>query len=162
VQDAGERVWPVPRFVIVWRSANEEAPMTAPAHPDCKVFRATDTYEGKQGFNYFAGISAESAGSHGICMHLLTIAPGQRAKAHLHEEHETAIYVLSGETQMWYGERLEHHLTVRAGDMLYIPAGVPHLPVNLTDQPATVVIARTDPNEQESVVLRPELDALVP
>ena len=28
--------------------------------------------------------------------------------------------------------------------------------------PASAVIARTDPNEQESVVLLPELDALVP
>jgi uncharacterized RmlC-like cupin family protein len=132
------------------------------ARPDCRIFRGTDTYEGKQGFSYVTGISAESAGSRGICMHLLTIPPGQRARAHLHENHETAIYMLSGETQMWYGERLERHLTVRAGDMLYIPAGMPHLPANLTDQPAIALIARTDPNEQESVVLRPELDALVP
>ena len=35
--------------------------------------------------------------------------------------------------------------------MFYIPAGVPHLPANLSDKPATAVIARTDPNEQESV-----------
>jgi uncharacterized RmlC-like cupin family protein len=51
---------------------------------------------------------------------------------------------------------------MRAGDMLYIPAGVPHLPANLGDEPAVAVIARTDPNEQESVVLRPDLEALVP
>jgi uncharacterized RmlC-like cupin family protein len=128
----------------------------------CQLIRATDTYAGKQGFDYFAGISAESTGARGICMHLLTIPPGQRAKAHLHENHETAIYVLSGESQVWYGERLQHHLTVHAGDMFYIPAGVPHLPANLSDQPVTAVIARTDPNEQESVVLLPELDPLVP
>ncbi len=30
-------------------------------------------------------------------MHLLTMPPGGRAKAHLHENHETAIYVLDGE-----------------------------------------------------------------
>jgi uncharacterized RmlC-like cupin family protein len=130
--------------------------------PTCQIFRAADTYAGKQGFDYLTGISAETAGSRGLCMHLLTIPPGQRARAHLHENHETAIYVLSGVSQMWYGERLEHHMTVAAGDMLYIPAGVPHLPANLSDQPVTAVIARTDPNEQESVVLLPELDALVP
>ena len=45
--------------------------------------------------------------------------------------------------------------------MFYIPAGVPHLPTNLSDKPASAVITRTDPNEQESVVLLPELDALV-
>ena len=128
----------------------------------CQVFRAGAVYSGKQGFDYAAGISTETAGARGICMHLLTIPPGGRSKAHQHSGHESAIYVLSGEAQMWSGERMEHHVVVRAGDMLYIPAGVPHLPVNLTDAPVTAVIARTDPNEQESVELRPDLEALVP
>jgi len=35
---------------------------------------------------------------------------------------------------------------------------VPHLPINLSDKPVSAVIARTDPNEQESVVLLPELE----
>ncbi len=46
--------------------------------------------------------------------------------------------------------------------MIYIPAGVPHLPLNRSAAPMTAVIARTDPNEQESVVLLPDLDPLVP
>lgn len=127
--------------------------------PVCKVVRPGATYEGKQAFTYFAGISAENCGAQGICMHLLTIQPGQRARAHLHEAHETAIYVLEGEAQMYYGDHLEQHMVVKAGEYLYIPAGVPHLPFNATDVPATAVIARTDPNEQESVVLRPDLEA---
>jgi hypothetical protein len=50
---------------------------------------------------------------------------------------------------------------VRAGDFLYIPANLPHLPYNLSQsESCVVVIARTDPNEQESVVLLPELDAV--
>lgn len=129
--------------------------------PTCKVFRATKTYSGKQGFEYKAGISAESAGANGICMHILTIEPGDRAKAHLHEGHETAIYVLSGEAEMWFGDQLEQHVTVTPGDLLYIPAGMPHLPANVSSEPITAVIARTDPNEQESVVLLPELESLV-
>ena len=130
--------------------------------PDCQVFQAKETYAGKQGFNYFSGISAETAGASGICMHLLTIQPGDRAKAHMHENHETAIYVLSGVGDMWYGDNLEKHMVLKAGDMLYIPAGVPHLPANLSDAPVTAVIARTDPNEQESVKLLPQLDGKVP
>ncbi|MCC7354896.1 MAG: cupin domain-containing protein [Anaerolineae bacterium] len=127
--------------------------------PTCVVIHTGKAYTGKQGLNYFAGISAESAGARGLCMHLLTIPPGGRAKAHLHESHETAIYVLSGEAETWYGEGLRQHLTVRAGDFLYIPAGMPHQPVNLSQtKPCTAVIARTDPNEQESVVLLPQLD----
>lgn len=130
--------------------------------PTCRVIRPHDTYDGKQGFSYFAGIASETVGSKGICMHLLTIPPGRRAKAHMHESHETAIYILSGEVHTWYGDRLEQHMVNRAGELVFIPAGVPHLPANLSDQPASAVIARTDPNEQESVVLLPELDALVP
>jgi uncharacterized RmlC-like cupin family protein len=87
-------------------------------------------------------------------MHMVTIPPGARANAHLHENHETAIYVLSGEAEMWFGEGLTEHLTIRAGDYLYIPAGVPHLPANShATEPCVGILARTDPNEQESVVL---------
>jgi len=48
------------------------------------------------------------------------------------------------------------------GDYLYVPAGVPHVAVNRSETAAFFVGARTDPHEQESVVLRPELDELVP
>jgi uncharacterized RmlC-like cupin family protein len=130
--------------------------------PTCRLIRPDSTYDGKQGLSYFAGIAAETVGSQGICMHVVTIPPGARAKAHLHESHETAIYVLTGEAVTFFGENLQERVTTRAGDMFYIPAGVPHLPANLSDAPVTAVIARTDPKEQESVVLLPELDAMVP
>jgi uncharacterized RmlC-like cupin family protein len=39
---------------------------------------------------------------------------------------------------------------------------VPHVAVNRGEVPAVFVAARTDPNEQESVVMRPELDEKVP
>jgi uncharacterized RmlC-like cupin family protein len=130
--------------------------------PTCKVIRPAGTYDGKQGFSYFEGISAQSVGSQGICMHFLSIPPGGRAQAHLHENHETAIYVLQGEAEMWYGENLSEHLVVKAGEFLYIPAGMPHLPANFSPtEPCVAVLARTDPNEQESVTLLPELDAMV-
>lgn len=126
----------------------------------CRVISGAGSYEGKQGLTYLAGISAESVGAQGICMHLLRMPSGARAKAHLHAAHETAIYVLSGRTGMWYGEHLEHHLAVGPGEYLYIPAGVPHLPYNPGPDEAVAIIARTDPNEQESVVLRPELETV--
>src|SRR5690242_17038473 len=99
--------------------------MTAEAGttPTCRVMRRGETYAGKQGFEYFAGVSTESVGARGICMHLLDIPPGGRAKAHLHEGHETAIYVLSGVSEMYYGDRLEQHAVVSAGEFVYIPAG---------------------------------------
>ncbi len=123
----------------------------------CRIIRPGKGHATKQGLDYFSGVSAESAGATGLCMHLLTIPPGGRARAHYHERHETAIYVLSGEAVVWYGEGLAEKLTCRAGDFLFIPAGMPHLPANLSQtEPVTAVVARTDPNEQESVVLVPE------
>ncbi|MDF2960482.1 MAG: Cupin 2 conserved barrel domain protein [Paenibacillus sp.] len=128
----------------------------------CRVIRPSKKFNGKQGIEYGEAINAESVDSTGICMHLLTIPPGGQAKAHLHENHETAIYVLHGHAAMWYGEKLELHMEVEAGDFLYIPAGMPHLPYNPSETAAcTAVIARTDPNEQESVVVLPELDNII-
>ena len=139
--------------------------VVAPAYrldlaPACRIVRGGEAYEGRQGLAYDAGVSAESAGAQGLCLHTLTIPPGGRAKAHRHESHESAIYTVSGHCELWWGEELAHRDEVGPGDFVYIPAGVPHLPINRTDEPVFAVIARTDPNEQESVVLMPELDAV--
>lgn len=128
----------------------------------CRVIRPNDksAYHGKQGadFKYFEGISKETVGSNAICMHLLQIPPHTYGRAHKHENHETAIFVAWGEAYTWYGEQLENHVIVKQGDFFYIPANVPHLPANLSDEPCIAIIARTDPNEQESTVLLPELE----
>ena len=87
-------------------------------------------------------------------MHLVTIAPRARAKPHLHANHESAVYVISGEAGMWYGEGLREHVWMKAGDFAYIPANTPHLPYNANDTvPCVGLVARTDPDEQESVTL---------
>jgi uncharacterized RmlC-like cupin family protein len=139
----------------------KEARMARAAGTECVVIRAGEDYVGKQGLTYFAGASAETAGTQHICMHLLTIPPGGRANAHLHERHESVLYLVSGEIDFWFGPDLVEHRRMVAGDFVYIPPGVPHLPVNFDpSQTAEAIISRTDPNEQESVVLLPELDGL--
>jgi uncharacterized RmlC-like cupin family protein len=116
--------------------------------------QAREPYHGKQGLDYLAGVSAETAGSKSLCMRLVTIPPGGRAKPHLHAHHESAIYVLSGRAGTWYGPGLQQHVWLDAGDFLYIPANTPHLPYNGSEvNPCVGLIARTDPNEQESVTL---------
>ena len=133
------------------------------SEPSCACLRAGEPFTGKQGFTYAPAVSAETVGARGIHMQRLTIPPGARAKAHKHEHHETAVYTIRGQVGMWYGERLEQHMATETGDFVYIPADTPHLPYNLSQtEPAVAVVARTDPNEQESVVLLPELDAIYP
>jgi uncharacterized RmlC-like cupin family protein len=124
---------------------------------DCTVVRGGRAFAGRQGLSYFEGISAESAGARALCMHRLDMPPGASALPHLHDAHETAIYVLSGRARMRYGDGLASTVEVESGDFVYIPAGMPHLPSNASDtEPCTALIARTDPNEQESVVLLDE------
>ena len=128
----------------------------------CRIVRGGHDHQGKQGLPYTSGISAESAGARHLCLHTVVIPPRGRGAAHLHEGHESAIYVVSGHSEVWSGEGLAQLDVVSAGDFVYIPAGVPHLPMNTSDtEPLVAVVARTDSNEQESVVLLPELDSVL-
>ena len=132
------------------------------AHKGCVIPGGAE-YRGRQGLDYTPGVSAESVGSTALWVGMVTIPPGGRTVAHFHENHETGIYLVSGESiDMYSGEQLEVHEICRPGDYIYIGPGVPHVAVNRTQTPAMAVIARTDPNEQESVVLRPDLEARVP
>ncbi len=127
-----------------------------------QVIAAGDSYRGKQGLAYTPGVSTESVGSQRLWLGSVVIPPSGRTKAHLHENHESAFYFIRGEeVEVWTGEWLEKKAIAHPGDYLYIPAGVAHVAVNRTAIPAELVGARTDPSEQESVVLRPELDSKV-
>jgi uncharacterized RmlC-like cupin family protein len=128
------------------------------------VVRGGELYRGKQGLDYTPGVSAETVGSRALWLGSVTLPPaGGRTKAHIHEQHESAFYMISGEeVEVYTGEQLEHRDVAHAGDYLYFPAGVPHVVVNRSEAPAVFVGARTDPDEQESVVMRPELDEKVP
>ena len=99
--------------------------MSTSTAPTCTVVRGARPVTGEQGLSGFAGVGAETTGARGLCMHLVTFPPGGRAVTHRHKAHETAISVLSGTSEMWYGEGLREHLTVAAGEFLSIPADVP-------------------------------------
>lgn len=140
------------------KAATAESHVNSPSA--CRVVGAGESFVGKQGLTYAVGVSAETVGAHGIHLQIVRIPPGARAKAHKHVEHETAIYALSGVSHVWHGEKLENHSIVNPGDYFYIPANVPHLPYNPSStEECVAIIARTDPNEQESVELMPELES---
>ena len=100
----------------------------------------------------FVGISAATAGATGVSMNLVIIPPGGAADPHLHRNYETAIYLLKGRVETRYGPGLRHSVVNEAGDFIFIPANVPHQPINLSDtEPTHAIVARNDANEQESV-----------
>jgi uncharacterized RmlC-like cupin family protein len=69
------------------------------------------------------------------------IPPGTRGMPHLHG-HETVGYVVSGVAEVWHGTGLIRRLVVRAGDVICIPPGTPHLAVNRGDVTSIAVVAR--------------------
>jgi uncharacterized RmlC-like cupin family protein len=86
-------------------------------------------------------------------MKLVSIPPGGAAIPHFHRGFETAIYIIKGRVETRYGPGLTHSTINQAGDFLYIPADLPHQPINLSkSEPALAIVSRNDPNEQESVV----------
>jgi uncharacterized RmlC-like cupin family protein len=131
----------------------------APTRPDmdtqgdCVIIRSAQSYDGKQGVTLASGVSGRTAGARGLCLHLVMIPPGTRGMPHFHAGHESAIYTVSGQNEVWHGAGLRNRTVVRAGDFMYIPPGVPHLPVNRGDVTVIAVVARTDAEEQESVVV---------
>ena len=106
----------------------------------------------RQRLPYFVGISADTAGASAISMNMVVIPPGGAAEPHLHRGYETAIYILEGRVETFYGEGLRQSVVNQAGDFIFIPANVPHQPRNLSDsEAARAIVARNDANEQESV-----------
>jgi uncharacterized RmlC-like cupin family protein len=115
--------------------------------------RPTATIMTRQELPNFVGISGATAGAKHLSMNLVVIPPGGTAQPHVHHGHETAIYLLRGRVETRYGPGLQQSVINEAGDFIFIPADVPHQPVNLSaTEPAHALVARDDANEQESVV----------
>jgi uncharacterized RmlC-like cupin family protein len=107
----------------------------------------------RQRLPYFLGISADTAGSRGLSMHMVVIPPGGVAEAHRHQGFETAIYLLEGRVETRYGPGLRRSVVNVAGDFLFIPPDGPHQARNLSDtEPARALVARNDAKEQERVL----------
>ena len=128
----------------------------------CRLVPSGDPYRGAQGFTYLTGLTGASAGSRAICMTVLLLPDGARAKTHLHRGIETAAFVIEGEVEMWFGERLAEQLVARAGEYVYVPAGMPHLVLNRSGASARALVAHTAADDQEGIVLLPELDGMHP
>lgn len=133
--------------------------MATSATERVRVIQPGQTYVGKQGFSYGAGASAETVGAEHICMNVLPMPAGARAKVHYHRGIETISYLLDGECFVYYGDQLEHRAVVRAGDQIYLPADVPHAPSNESGAPCTWLVVHSSGSDQDGIVLLPELDA---
>ena len=115
--------------------------------------RPEESIATKQNLPYFVGISQETVGAKGLSMNMVVIPPGGSPKAHYHKGFETAIYLLKGRVETWFGKNLKESMINEEGDFVYIPPGVPHKPINLSEtETALAIVSRNDPNEHENVI----------
>jgi uncharacterized RmlC-like cupin family protein len=119
---------------------------------DIITVRPSETIDTIQKLPNYVGISGKTAGTTGISMNVVIIPPSAKAEPHFHNGYETAIYLLKGNVQTFYGKNLSKSVINKQGDFIFIPDGVPHQPVNLSStEEAIALVSRNDPNEQESV-----------
>jgi uncharacterized RmlC-like cupin family protein len=61
---------------------------------------------------------------------LFEVRPGARTGIHHHGEQQTIAYVLSGVSEIRWGDRGEYVATATAGDFIHVPAWLPHMEIN--------------------------------
>ena len=58
------------------------------------------------------------------------VAPGARTGIHHHGEQQTIIYVLSGTSEIRWGDAGEFSARAKAGDFIHVPAFLLHMEIN--------------------------------
>ncbi|WP_227984376.1 cupin domain-containing protein [Nocardia spumae] len=104
-------------------------------------------------------ITEETCGARAISAGMVDMPPGKVALAHYHDHSETIVICLSGRAATLVGPDLTPHIH-GPGEFLYIPPGVVHVAVNLSEtEPLSALDIRTDPKFSEDLILLPEFDA---
>ncbi len=108
----------------------------------CVLVRAdaSAAYRGSEGLAYFTGLSRQTAGTQALCLHLVAILPGGRARAHLHAGHETAICVLGGQAEKLEGSTRSTPISCRLETFTTF---LPKCPISLNlgqTEPCTAII----------------------
>ena len=118
-----------------------------------KVVKPGEDHDVPRGVVGGAEISGTTAGAHNIYMGRFRVPPGARSLPHYHEGCESAVYMLSGELLVKWGDHLEKELQLEPGDMVYVPPRETHVLENSSDTSAAeYVVARDSPLEDAVVV----------
>jgi uncharacterized RmlC-like cupin family protein len=141
------------------RSSGHLAGNRSPFHPEVlPAHQASVPLAGDEGCRRSDGEarpggSGPSAGALSLRLHLVMVPPGTRSTPHFHAGRETSVYVVSGQAEVWHGTGLVKRSLVRAGDVIHVPPGAPHLAVNRGDVTTITVVARADPPDSDGAVM---------
>ncbi|GGL27685.1 cupin domain-containing protein [Nocardia jinanensis] len=126
-----------------------------------RVVSAADIQEvvGPQNQLLVPCVTSETCGARAISAGLVNMPPGKISLAHYHAHSETIVVCTRGRAATLVGPDLVPH-EHGPDEFLYIPAGVVHVAVNLSDTDDLVALdIRTDPKFSEDLILAPEFDA---
>ena len=126
-----------------------------------EVVRGGEPVQGAQRLAYAPGVTSSTTGVAHLCLTSAVLPGGARSACHLHRGIESAGYVVSGRLEVWWGDELEGHALLEAGDFAFIPADLPHVVGNAGDVPAAMVVAHSAASDQDGIELLPELDVLL-
>jgi uncharacterized RmlC-like cupin family protein len=113
-----------------------------------KVVKPTGEREVPRGVLGGAEISQATTGATNIYMGVFQVPAGAMSRAHYHANCESAVYILSGELEVRWGDALENVVKLERGDLVYVPPRETHVLENLSaDEPAEYVVARDSPLE---------------
>ena len=126
-----------------------------------EIVRAGAAVQGAQQLAYAPGITSKTTAAGGLCLTSAVLPVGARSACHLHRGIESAGYVVSGRLETWWGDELEEHAVLEAGDFAYIPADLPHVVGNAGSEPAAMVVAHSSASDQDGIELLPALDELL-
>lgn len=121
------REYPEPRYLgdkgevnAVFRSADTPPDLSSPGGGSTRYLATQESTGGEFGL-YKVDLGARAAG----------------AKTHFHKAMSESFYVLSGELELYDGEKW---VTGREGDFLYVPVGGLHAFKNVTDEPMSMLM----------------------
>lgn len=116
-------------------------------------------YCNEQGLEYQNGVTSRTTSASSICLQVMTLGAQMRAFAHKHSDIETTGYVISGNLEIWYGNKLEKLLRIDSCCYSYIPPDVPHLVANPSHNTScTVAVAHSASVPDFGLELLPDLD----
>jgi uncharacterized RmlC-like cupin family protein len=96
------------------------------------------------GMRRLAAITHVRAGSEALWAGVMLAEPFSASTVHHHGPLETVIYVLSGQSQVRWGTRLENVVDLEPGDFVFIPPYMPHQEINPSlVQPTQWVVVRS-------------------
>ena len=89
------------------------------------------------GMRRLAAISNLLVGSEELWAGVMLAEPNTASSVHHHGPLETVVYVLSGQSKLRWGSRLQHEVDLETGDFLFIPPFMPHQEINPSPDQAT-------------------------